>query len=328
MKTQMIALATLALSTGALAQLPLTNGSFEVPDPLNPAQPEGWKTDDPADCYWGVGANGDLVRSGARSVVVGQTGTGAVPAFRSYNTDRFNFFANNGLGAYYDFPFRWNGGTIRCRVFYAIRANEALPPQVRASVKLNIKGAGNTFEENGSIDPWVGPTWQSILISGHTGGQWVPLKIVWPQAQYQAAVIARTVVDPTCSGTQGVDCPPFFTLPTIRFGQCVWPNRLKGVLGRFNQTSGVSGTGKIFWDDFWVGQGGDVAGSGQTEGLDGQLTADDIIVFINWFFASDDRADIAGAGQTAGADGQYTADDIIVFINEFFASDALPPCNP
>jgi hypothetical protein len=63
----------------------------------------------------------------------------------------------------------------------------------------------------------------------------------------------------------------------------------------------------------------DVAGPGQVIGADGQLTADDIIVFIGWFFASDARADVAGAGQTAGADGQFTADDIILFINRFFA---------
>ncbi len=63
----------------------------------------------------------------------------------------------------------------------------------------------------------------------------------------------------------------------------------------------------------------DVAGSGQTLGADGQLTADDIIVFIGWFFAADARADVAGSGQTVGADGQFTADDIIIFINRFFA---------
>jgi hypothetical protein len=63
----------------------------------------------------------------------------------------------------------------------------------------------------------------------------------------------------------------------------------------------------------------DVAGPGQVEGADGQLTADDIIVYINWFFAADARADIAGAGQVLGADGQFTADDLIVFINRFFA---------
>jgi hypothetical protein len=63
----------------------------------------------------------------------------------------------------------------------------------------------------------------------------------------------------------------------------------------------------------------DIAGAGQVVGADGELTADDIIVFIGWFFAADARADVAGAGQTVGADGQFTADDIILFINRFFA---------
>jgi enterochelin esterase-like enzyme len=63
----------------------------------------------------------------------------------------------------------------------------------------------------------------------------------------------------------------------------------------------------------------DIAGPSQSIGADGELTADDIIVFIGWFFASDARADVAGAGQAPGADGAFTADDIIVFINRFFA---------
>jgi hypothetical protein len=63
----------------------------------------------------------------------------------------------------------------------------------------------------------------------------------------------------------------------------------------------------------------DIAAVGQTVGADGQLTADDIIVYIGWFFAADARADIAGSGQSVGADGQFTADDLILFINRFFA---------
>jgi hypothetical protein len=63
----------------------------------------------------------------------------------------------------------------------------------------------------------------------------------------------------------------------------------------------------------------DVAGPGQSAGPDNTLTADDIIVFLNWFFASDTRADVAGPGQSTSADGQFTADDIIVFLNRFFA---------
>ena len=63
----------------------------------------------------------------------------------------------------------------------------------------------------------------------------------------------------------------------------------------------------------------DVAGSGQAVGADGELTADDIIVFIGWFVANDARADVASSGQQPGGDGEFTADDVILFINRFIA---------
>jgi hypothetical protein len=63
----------------------------------------------------------------------------------------------------------------------------------------------------------------------------------------------------------------------------------------------------------------DVAGANQSAGPDGQLTADDIIVFLGWYFAEDARADIAGPNQSPTPDGQRTADDIIVFLGRYFA---------
>jgi hypothetical protein len=63
----------------------------------------------------------------------------------------------------------------------------------------------------------------------------------------------------------------------------------------------------------------DVAGANQSVGADGVLTADDIIVFLSWYFASDSRADVAGANQNTTPDGQFTADDIIVFLGRYFA---------
>jgi hypothetical protein len=63
----------------------------------------------------------------------------------------------------------------------------------------------------------------------------------------------------------------------------------------------------------------DVAGPGQSIGPDGVLTADDIIVFLNRFFAGDLASDVAGPGQSTTPDAQFTADDIIVFLNRFFA---------
>jgi hypothetical protein len=63
----------------------------------------------------------------------------------------------------------------------------------------------------------------------------------------------------------------------------------------------------------------DIAGPGQSAGADGELTADDIIVYLNAFFAGDFIADVAGPGQSPGSDREFTADDIIVFFNRFFA---------
>ncbi|MFN9929237.1 MAG: GC-type dockerin domain-anchored protein [bacterium] len=64
-----------------------------------------------------------------------------------------------------------------------------------------------------------------------------------------------------------------------------------------------------------------VSGPGQnTTALDAELTADDIIVFLNRFFAGNLASDVSGPGQnTTAIDGELTADDIIVFLNRFFA---------
>jgi hypothetical protein len=63
----------------------------------------------------------------------------------------------------------------------------------------------------------------------------------------------------------------------------------------------------------------DFAGPGQSPVPDGQLTADDIITFLNLFFAGNLEADVAGPGQSTTPDGAFTADDIIKFLNNFFA---------
>ncbi len=64
-----------------------------------------------------------------------------------------------------------------------------------------------------------------------------------------------------------------------------------------------------------------VSGPGQnTTAIDAELTADDIIVFLNRFFAGNLLSDVSGPGQnTTAIDGELTADDIIVFLNRFFA---------
>jgi len=63
----------------------------------------------------------------------------------------------------------------------------------------------------------------------------------------------------------------------------------------------------------------DIAGPGPSVGPDGELTADDVILYISWFSGGDPQADIAGPGPSVGADGEFTADDIILFVNRFTA---------
>nr|MCU0689347.1 hypothetical protein [Phycisphaerales bacterium] len=62
----------------------------------------------------------------------------------------------------------------------------------------------------------------------------------------------------------------------------------------------------------------DSAKINQGNGPDGQLTPDDIILFLTRYFASDWRADIAGPNQSIGPDEQFSADDLIVFFAWFF----------
>jgi hypothetical protein len=63
----------------------------------------------------------------------------------------------------------------------------------------------------------------------------------------------------------------------------------------------------------------DIAGPGVERAPDGELTADDVILFISRFTASNPLADIAGPGPTPNPDGEQTADDIILFVNRFTA---------
>jgi hypothetical protein len=63
----------------------------------------------------------------------------------------------------------------------------------------------------------------------------------------------------------------------------------------------------------------DVASAGPIAGSDGELTADDIILFINLFVSGNQTADIASSGQLPQPDGELTADDVILFISRFVA---------
>lgn len=79
-------------------------------------------------------------------------------------------------------------------------------------------------------------------------------------------------------------------------------------------------------DDSTCNMKADVAGPNQSVGPDDLLTADDIIVFLGWYFANDLRADVAGPDQSTTPDGVLTADDIIVFLGRYFAGCNLTAC--
>lgn len=84
---------------------------------------------------------------------------------------------------------------------------------------------------------------------------------------------------------------------------------------------GASGTGRIYRLVPSSGQPAlaDVAGPNQSAGPDGQYSADDIITYLNWYFAGAAEADVAGPNQSTIVDQQLSADDIIAFLNAFFA---------
>jgi len=64
----------------------------------------------------------------------------------------------------------------------------------------------------------------------------------------------------------------------------------------------------------------DIAGAGGVVGPDGELTADDIIRFINAFTVNNmSVADITGPATPGTPDGELTSDDIILFISRFTA---------
>lgn len=72
----------------------------------------------------------------------------------------------------------------------------------------------------------------------------------------------------------------------------------------------------------WIALGcnlADIAGPNQSIGPDQTLSADDIIVFLSWYFAGDFRSDVAGPNQATSPDGSFTADDIIVYLARYFA---------
>ena len=67
----------------------------------------------------------------------------------------------------------------------------------------------------------------------------------------------------------------------------------------------------------------DVAQLGGSPGADGQLTPDDLVLFLQQFFNNNLAVcDIATLGGNPGADGQITPDDLVLFLSLFFSNCA------
>ena len=64
----------------------------------------------------------------------------------------------------------------------------------------------------------------------------------------------------------------------------------------------------------------DIAGLGGTPDWDGQLTPDDLIIYLSSYFAGDlASADLTDAGGAGPADGTLSPDDLVMFLTRFFA---------
>jgi hypothetical protein len=114
---------------------------------------------------------------------------------------------------------------------------------------------------------------------------------------------------------------------------------ISGTFGQPDASTALTGGSFTLTGGFWPGivralcGPSDVAGPNQAIGGDGVLTADDIIVYLGWYFASATGsptpgnppspanllADVAGPNQSTSPDGVLTADDIIVFLGRYFA---------
>ena len=125
-----------------------------------------------------------------------------------------------------------------------------------------------------------------------------------------------------CGGSgEGLLNTSAIVVGTVQAGQQVWFR----VGGNATWDPNSSGAGVLTLSLTPAGcNAADVAGLGGSIGPDGQLTADDVVVYLAAFFANNLAiADIAVLGGATGHDGQLTADDIVYFLSQFFA-----PCNP
>ncbi len=280
----------------AQTPLPFLNPSFEQANPFNSANPLQFSNNSDPEARWRSNTDGlvpaVIARTGVRCIELGGRLDGG---FCGFTTDLRNFFLPGF--PFYDVSFDWAGGDVELTAWYMIPADEPIVG-AGATIKMDVKGAGNGNQNNASWDPFeAGSPHASELIFGHTGGQWVQYRVVWPRTEINALVAAN-------QAEFGYAMPPF-------------PNRIKITFGRFRNdnpsTPGDPISGLIFFDDIniqqlpigpscpWSGDGcfGDYNNDG---GIDG----DDVIGFFADWDAGGSCADVDGSG---GVDG----DDVIAF---------------
>ena len=160
-----------------------------------------------------------------------------------------------------------------------------------------------------SSDDDDGSGWRSALSYGQT----VPARAAINSAPQTGAVIRNGRDGPLVIGTYWAAVGTNNVVYNAAFFDVVPPT------GR-STTNTLARV--VNWRTNLAGQCGlsDIAGPGPAAGFDGELTADDIIFFINGFTANNlPVADITGPATPGVPDGELTADDIILFIGRFTA---------
>ncbi|MFZ4574668.1 MAG: hypothetical protein ACOYN0_09740 [Phycisphaerales bacterium] len=298
--TSIVFAAVAAAGTSALAQtpLPIQNPSFELANPFNNANPLQFSNNNDAEARWRSNTDGLIpavtARTGNRCLELGGRLDGG---FCGFTTDQRNFFLPGF--PFYDVAFDWAGGDVQLTVWYMIPADEPVVG-AGATVKMDVKGAGNGNQNNASFDPFeVGSPYANRLIFGHTNGQWVEYRVLWTRAEIDALVAAN-------QAEFGYPLPPN-------------PNRIKLTFGRFRQDNPSTPqdpiSGLIFFDDITFEQlpiGPQCSWSGDgcfaDFNNDGGIDGDDVITFFGDWDSNGPCADVDGSGGTDG-------DDVIAFFS-------------
>jgi hypothetical protein len=224
------------------AQNLVHNGGFETPNPANPSLPEGWAAFNTARYRTiGDGLGPILVRTGNASIELASGSD-----FVGFTTNVFN----PATLRYFDPVYVYQGGSATVSGYYAIPADQPLTG-ANAGIKLEFR------RDNSSIYQ----AFESLIINGHTNGQWV----------YFSMTILEGQIDP--------NFPPYPTSVSVlpmRFGA-------------------ASSTGTIFWDDISFEQGSACYPNCDGSTVPPILNVSDFICFQSKYASGDPYANCDGS---------------------------------